>query len=68
MNNWSSRIYSKISRKTIDHLKETGFSENEISRINGLVGLEIGANTPSEIALSIIAEIVKVKYGQREVW
>ena len=42
-------------------LLESGFSEEQISRIHGPVGLKIGSGTPAEIALSIMAEIVDVK-------
>jgi xanthine dehydrogenase accessory factor len=38
-----------------------GFSEDEISRIHGPIGLNIGARSPEEIALSIAAEIVQVR-------
>lgn len=51
----------KTHAKRCDRLKKDGFSEAEISRIHGPVGLDIRAATPEEIALSIMAEIVKTK-------
>ena len=38
-----------------------GLSEQALARLHGPVGLRLGAKTPAEIAVSIIAEIVQVK-------
>ncbi len=50
------------SRKThirrAERLTEAGYSDGEIARIHAPIGLDIGAVSPAEIALSILAEIV----------
>lgn len=46
-------------------LRDAGFSATDIIRIKGPVGLDIHARTPAEIALSIIAEVIKAKHERR---
>ena len=49
------------SRKThgrrVERLKAQGFGDNEIARIHAPIGLDIGAVSPAEIAVSIIGQI-----------
>ncbi|MGQ9626397.1 MAG: XdhC family protein [Anaerolineae bacterium] len=44
-------------------LKEEGINPQKLARVHAPIGLDIGAETPAEIALSIIAEVVKVRRG-----
>jgi xanthine dehydrogenase accessory factor len=44
-------------------LREAGRPEQQLARLHAPVGLKIGANTPEEIAVSIIAEVVAAKHG-----
>ncbi|MDG1531809.1 MAG: XdhC family protein [Paracoccaceae bacterium] len=45
--------------KRVDRLKEAGFTEGEILRIHGPVGLPIKSSNPVEIAISIMAEVTQ---------
>ncbi|SDJ25024.1 xanthine dehydrogenase accessory factor [Frankineae bacterium MT45] len=55
------------SRQTSAHrlnlLRERGLTEMELARLRGPVGLDLGARTPQETAVSIAAEIVAARWG-----
>ncbi|APY89665.1 XshC-Cox1-family protein [Streptomyces alfalfae] len=44
-------------------LREVGLTEAELTRLHSPIGLDLGARTPEETALSIAAEIVAVRQG-----
>lgn len=44
-------------------LMEQGVSRDRIERVHAPMGLDIGAQTPGEIAVSVVGEMIAVKYG-----
>lgn len=53
----------KNTQKRKERLLEFNVSQEQIEKLHGPVGLYIGALTPPEIAVSILAEVIAVKYG-----
>ncbi|WP_397389683.1 XdhC family protein [Polynucleobacter sp.] len=51
------------TQKRKDRLLEFDVTREQVERLHGPVGLFIGALTPPEIAVSILAEVIAVKYG-----
>jgi xanthine dehydrogenase accessory factor len=55
------------SRRThedrLARLKEAGVTDDEIARLSSPIGLDLGARTPEETAISIAAEIVALQWG-----
>ncbi|GCF07374.1 XdhC family protein [Dictyobacter arantiisoli] len=54
----------KTSAERAERLLQQGLTEEQIKCIHGPIGLDIGARTPEEIALSIMAEIVAQRHGK----
>jgi xanthine dehydrogenase accessory factor len=50
---------SRTHAKRVERLRARGFSEAQIARIHAPVGLDIGARSPAEIAMSVMAEITE---------
>ena len=51
----------RTQAKRIAMLQDLGFEESELSGIRGPIGLDIGAETAEEIAVSILAELIQVR-------
>ncbi len=54
---------AKVAR-LYEALRDEGVSVDNIERVHAPVGLDIGAVSPQEIAVSILAELIAVKYGK----
>jgi xanthine dehydrogenase accessory factor len=60
-------IGSRGTRERRDRrLREAGVTDEQIGRIHGPIGINIGAQTPEEIALAILAQIVAVRRGKNK--
>lgn len=53
----------RTSRERTERLQADGWSDEEVGRLHGPIGMDIGAETPAEIAVSILGEITRVRYG-----
>lgn len=51
-------------RERDERLRAQGITEEQLARIHGPIGLDIGAKTPEEIALAIMAQIVATRHGR----
>src|SRR5712691_4497161 len=54
----------KTKEERDERLKRQGITEEQIKRIHGPIGLNIGATSPEEMALAIMAEIVATRHGR----
>lgn len=49
---------------TYEQLRQRGFTAGDLSRVHCPIGLKIGAETPEEIAVSILAELIAARAGR----
>ncbi|MBS0524527.1 MAG: XdhC family protein [Proteobacteria bacterium] len=53
----------KRSRLVLEYLRKEGFGDAELARVHAPAGLDLGARSPEEIALSVMSEIVLLRRG-----
>ena len=51
-------------KRIYDALREEGVTPDVLRRVHAPIGLDIGAISPQEIAISILAELIAVKHGK----
>ncbi len=56
------------SDKRRERLRSLGVEQGQLARLHGPIGLPIGSRTPSEIALSLMAELVALRSGAGAPW
>jgi xanthine dehydrogenase accessory factor len=49
----------------LERLRQDGYGEDDLARINGPIGLDIGAKSPEETAVSIMAEVIASRHDRR---
>jgi len=49
-----------------ENLRKNGIPAEKLARVHAPIGLDIGALTPEEIAVSIVAEMIQVRRGKKE--
>jgi xanthine dehydrogenase accessory factor len=63
--NYIGMIGSRRKIKMIyDKLIDEGFTDQDLECVHSPIGLDIGAETPQEIAVSIVAELIKIRAGK----
>ena len=50
-------------RQMFQRLRDEGYSAEQLQRVRAPIGLDIGAETPEELAVSIVAELIQAKRG-----
>ncbi len=53
----------KTSQNRLEQLRSEGFSEEQLARIHGPIGLDLGGRGAEETALAILAEVTAVRFG-----
>jgi xanthine dehydrogenase accessory factor len=56
---------SRTQAQRFERLRDEGYSDEQLSRVYGPVGLDIGGRTPEEVAIAILGEITSVRRGAK---
>lgn len=51
----------RTSRERCERLRQAGFSERDLARLHAPLGLDLGASSPAETAVSMLAEIISAR-------
>jgi xanthine dehydrogenase accessory factor len=54
----------KTNQNRFDELRSEGFSDEQLARVHGPIGLDLGGRGAEETALAIMAEVTAVRYGR----
>ena len=54
----------RTQERRAERLRDAGIDEDSIARIHAPCGLDVGARTPSETAISVLAEVIAVRTGR----
>ena len=54
----------RTTKERADRLRAEGVTEAELERVYGPIGLDLGARTPEETAISVCAEIIALRSGR----
>lgn len=57
----------KTNEERAERLKKQGLTEEQVRRIHGPIGLNLGGSSPEEIALAIMAEIVATRHNKNTI-
>jgi xanthine dehydrogenase accessory factor len=49
---------------TYEHLVERGIPPEALQRVHAPMGVEIGAVTPEEIGISVVAQLIRIRRGE----